>query len=138
MNLDLNEEQQLIQQTARAFAAAQLAPVAGPLDQGGDQQPFFDNLLKLAELGFMGLNVRAAYGGAEAGAVAFSVALTEIARACAATAVTLSVSNMVCELIQAIGSADQCRNYIPRICSGDYPAAAFALTEAGAGSDPPR
>jgi hypothetical protein len=136
MNLDLNEEQQLIQQTARAFAAAQLAPVAGPLDQGGDQQPFFDNLLKLAELGFMGLNVRAAYGGAEAGAVAFSVALTEIARACAATAVTLSVSNMVCELIQAIGSADQCRNYIPRICSGDYPAAAFALTEAGAGSDP--
>lgn len=136
MNLDLNEEQQLIQQTARAFAAAQLAPVAGPLDQGGDQQPFFDNLLKLAELGFMGLNVRAAYGGAEAGAVAFSVALTEIARACAATAVTLSVSNMVCELIQAIGSADQCLNYIPRICSGDYPAAAFALTEAGAGSDP--
>ena len=136
MNLDLNEEQQLIQQTARAFAAAQLAPVAGPLDQGGDQQPFFDNLLKLAELGFMGLNVRAAYGGTEAGTVAFSVALTEIARACAATAVTLSVSNMVCELIQAIGSADQCRNYIPRICSGDYPAAAFALTEAGAGSDP--
>ena len=41
MNLDLNEEQKLIQQTAREFAAAELAPVAAQLDQGGDQQPFF-------------------------------------------------------------------------------------------------
>ncbi len=136
MNLDLNEEQKLIQQTAREFAETELAPVAAQLDRGGDQQPFFTNLRKLAELGFMGLNVREEYGGSEVGVVAFSVALTEIARACASTAVTLSVSNMVCELIQAVGSEAQRQQYIPRICSGDYPAGAFALTEAGAGSDP--
>jgi alkylation response protein AidB-like acyl-CoA dehydrogenase len=136
MNLDLDEEQKLIQQTAREFAMAELAPVAAQLDQGGDQQPFFDNLLKLAELGFMGLNIREEYGGTAAGTVAFSVALTEIARACASTAVTLSVNNMVCEVIQAVGSEAQRQLYIPRICSGEYLAGAFALTEAGAGSDP--
>ena len=136
MNLDLNEEQTLIQQTAREFAEAELAPVAAQLDQGGDQQPFFANLLKLAELGFMGLNVREEYGGAETGVVAFSVALTEIARVCASTAVTLSVSNMVCEVIQTVGSEAQRQQYIPRICSGEYLAGAFALTEAAAGSDP--
>ncbi|MDO3380294.1 acyl-CoA dehydrogenase family protein [Geoalkalibacter halelectricus] len=136
MNLDLNEEQRLIQQTAREFALSELAPVAGELDRGGDRQVFFDNLQKLAELGFMGLNIREEYGGAEAGVVAFSVALTEIARACAATAVTVSVNNMVCEVIQSMGSDEQKRRYIPKICSGEYPAGAFALTETGAGSDP--
>ncbi len=136
MNLDLTEEQKLIQQTAREFAEAELAPVAAELDRGGAQEVFFANLRKLAELGFMGLNVREEYGGAEAGVIAFSVALTEIARACASTAVTVSVNNMVCEVIQAVGSEEQKRAYIPRICSGEFPAGAFALTEAGAGSDP--
>lgn len=136
MNLDLTEEQRLIQDTARAFAAAELAPAAAELDRGGDPQVFFDNLKKLADLGFMGLNVREEYGGTEAGVVAFSVALTEIARACASTAVTLSVNNMVAEVIQAVGSTEQCRRHIPKICSGDYLAGAFALTETGAGSDP--
>ena len=65
---------------------------------------FYDNLKKLAELGFMGLNVKDQYGGTEAGVIAFSVAMTEIARACAATAVTVSVNNMVNEVIQALGS----------------------------------
>lgn len=136
MHLDLTEEQKLIQDTAREFAAAELAPVAAKLDRGGDQQVFFDNLKKLAELGFMGLNVREEYGGTAAGVIAFSVALTEIARACASTAVTLSVSNMVAEVIQAVGSETQRQQYIPKICSGEYLAGAFALTETGAGSDP--
>jgi len=136
VNLDLNAEQKLIQQTAREFAAAELAPLAAELDRGENQTAFFTNLGKLAALGFMGLNVRAEYGGSAAGVVAFSLAITEIARACASTAVTLSVSNMVCEVIQAVGSDEQRHTYIPRICSGAYLAGAFALTEAGAGSDP--
>lgn len=136
MNLDLSEEQKLIQDTARDFAQAELAPVAAELDGGGDDAIFYENLTKLAELGFMGLNVRDEYGGTEAGVVAFSVAMTEIARACASTAVTISVSNMVCEVIQVLGSKEQKKKYIPKICSGEYPAGAFALTETGAGSDP--
>lgn len=136
MFLDLNEEQNLIRATAREFAETELAPLAAALDRGEQRELFLVNLKKLAELGFMGLNVRADYGGSEAGVIAFSVALTEIARACASTAVTVSVNNMVCEVIQAVGSEEQCRRYIPKICSGEFSAGAFALTETGAGSDP--
>ena len=136
MYLDLSEEQKLIQETARDFAKAELEPVAAQLDQGDDRAPLLANLKKLAELGFMGLNVKETYGGCEAGVVAFSVAMTEIARACASTAVTVSVNNMVCEVIQAIGGEEQRRAYIPKICAGEFSAGAFALTETGAGSDP--
>jgi alkylation response protein AidB-like acyl-CoA dehydrogenase len=136
MNLDLSEEQKLIQDTARDFARSELAPVAADLDQGGDDGIFYTNLKKLAELGFMGLNVKDEFGGTEAGVVAFSVTMTEIARACSATAVTVSVNNMVNEVIQALGSHEQKARYIARICSGEYQAGAFALTEPGAGSDP--
>lgn len=136
MNLELTEEQRMIQDTARQFAIAELEPVAAELDRGGDRQVFYDNLKKLAELGFMGLNIKEQYGGAEAGVIAFSVALTEIARCCSSTAVTVSVNNMVCEVIQTIGSQEQKEKYIPRICSGEYLAGGFGLTETGAGSDP--
>ena len=136
MFLDLNEEQNLIRETAREFTEAVLDPVAAALDRGEEQDLFLDNLKKLAELGFMGLNVKAEYGGSEAGVIAFSVAITEIARACASTAVTVSVNNMVCEVIQAVGSEEQRQLYIPKICSGEFSAGAFALTETGAGSDP--
>jgi alkylation response protein AidB-like acyl-CoA dehydrogenase len=136
MHLDLTEEQKLIQDTARDFATSELAPVAAELDLGNDESKFYDNLQKLAELGFMGLNIRDEFGGTEAGVVAFSVSMTEIARACASTAVTVSVNNMVNEVIQALGSTEQKRRYISKICSGEYLAGAFALTEPGAGSDP--
>jgi len=136
MDLELNQEQKLIQGTARKFARAELEPVAARLDQVGDQAAFLSNLKKLAGLGFMGLNIKEEYGGAQAGWVAFSVAVTEIARACASTAVTVSVNNLVCEVIQAVGSETQKKAYIPKICSGEYAAGSFALTEPGAGSDP--
>src|SRR5512133_3431549 len=136
MFLELSEEQKLIQETARDFAEAELEPVAAQLDQSDDRAPLLANLKKLAELGFMGLNVKDTYGGSEAGVVSFSVAMTEIARACASTAVTVSVNNMVCEVIQAIGTEEQKNKYIPKICSGEYPAGSFGLTENCAGSDP--
>lgn len=136
MNLNLTEEQSLIQDMARNFAKTELEPVAAKLDQEGDRQTYLKNLKKLAELGLMGINVKSDYGGSEAGVVAFSVAITEIARACASTAVTMSVNNMVCEVIQSVGSETQRRTYIPKICSGEYYAGGFALTENMAGSDP--
>jgi len=136
MNLDLNEEQKLIQETARDFARTELEPVAAKLDAEKDRPTLLANLKKLAELGFMGLNIKEEYGGSEAGVVSFSVAMTEIARACASTAVTVSVNNMVCEVIQAIGSEEQKKAYIPKICSGEFYAGSFGLTENCAGSDP--
>jgi len=110
MHIELTEEQKLIQDTARDFAKAELEPIAAQLDQSDDRTPMLANLRKLAELGFMGLNVKEQYGGTEAGVVAFSVAMTEIARACASTAVTVSVNNMVCEVIQAVATKSRERN----------------------------
>lgn len=136
MNLAFTEEQLMIQETAKRFAETELAPVAAELDQTRDYAMTQAHCRKLAELGFMGLNISAEYGGTEAGVVAFSLAITEIAKACASTAVTMSVTNMVAEVIQAMGSAEQKSTYLPRLCSGEYLAGSFCLTEAGAGSDP--
>lgn len=136
MELALTEEQQMIQTTARQFAESVLAPAAAALDEHEGRDTLLANLKQLAELGFMGLNIEATYGGTEAGVIAFSTAITELARGCAATAVTVSVTNMVAEVIQAVGNEDQKAAYLPKICSGDYPAAGFCLTESGAGSDP--
>ena len=136
MHLALTEEQALIQGSARRFAAAELAPVAAEVEHTASRAIYLNNLKQLAELGFMGLNVDPAYGGTGAGVVAFSVAVTEVARACASTAVTMAVNNMVAEVIQTIGNDAQKQRYIERICSGEYAAAGFCLSEAGAGSDP--
>jgi alkylation response protein AidB-like acyl-CoA dehydrogenase len=137
MDLSLSEEQTQIQSMARKFASSELAPVAAKLDNDtADRQVFLAHLKQLAELGFMGLNIDSDYGGSEAGVVSFSLAVTEIARACAATAVTLSVTNMVAEVIQTVASEEQKKRYLPKLCSGDYAAGAFCLSEAGAGSDP--
>lgn len=136
MQLALTEEQQMIQDTARHFAETELAPHAAALDEHEGRDTLLANLSKLAELGFMGLNVQAQYGGTEAGVIAFSAAVTELARGCTATAVTVSVTNMVAEVIQAVGNEEQKSTYLPRLCSGEYAAGGFCLTESGAGSDP--
>jgi len=136
MQLALTEEQTLIQQTARQFSDNELAANATALDNHQGRDVLLANLKSLAELGFMGLNVDANYGGTEAGVISFSLAITELARNCASTAVTTSVTNMVAEVIQAIGSEEQKQHFLPKICSGEYPAAGFCLTESGAGSDP--
>ena len=136
MNLTLTEDQAMIQDMARKFAETELAPLAQTLDHTGDRPAFLNNLKQLAELGFMGLNVSAEYGGSEAGTVVFSLAMTEIARGCASTAVTMSVTNMVGEVIQAVANEEQKQYYLPKICSGEYAAGGFCLTEASAGSDP--
>jgi alkylation response protein AidB-like acyl-CoA dehydrogenase len=120
---------------ATKFAQRELAPVAAELDRTKDYNLLRANLKKLAALGFMGINIRTEYGGAEFGTVAFSLALTELGRACAATAVTVSVTNLVAEVIQSLGTEAQKRQYLPKLMSGEYAAGAFGLTEAAAGSD---
>ena len=136
MDLSLTEEQMMIQDMAKKFAESELMPVAAQLDETMDRTLFLKNLAQLTELGFMGLNIKAEYGGVEAGSIAFSLAITELARACASTAVTTSVTNMVAEVIQAVGNEEQKNKYLPKICSGEYRAGGFCLSESSAGSDP--
>lgn len=136
MNFTLNEEHQMIADAARRIAVDRLEPHAELLDQGKGREKLLESLRILAENGFMGLNVSAEYGGTEAGSVSFALAVETLAQGCASTAVTVSVTNMVGEVIQAVGSDEQKAAYLPKLTSGEYAAAGFCLTESSAGSDP--
>ena len=133
MNFDFTEQQIQIQKTAKDFAKNELLPVAANLDKN-EQFPF-EELKKLGKLGFMGINIPKEFGGKQAGVIAYSLAITEISKACASTAVTMSVSSMVCEAILEFGTEEQKQKYIPAFCSGNFLCGAFALTESGSGSD---
>ncbi|HSN98766.1 MAG TPA: acyl-CoA dehydrogenase family protein [Candidatus Nanopelagicales bacterium] len=134
MQLEPTETQALVARTARDYAERVIRPAAFDLDREGR---FPAEILRgLADLGLMGVNVPASLGGAEAGVVAYALAMMEIARACAATAVTMAVTNMVAEVISAFGTEAQRAQHVPRLCSGEYAAGAFALSEPEAGSDP--
>jgi alkylation response protein AidB-like acyl-CoA dehydrogenase len=142
MYTQLSDEQQFIQQTAQRFATDELLPFAHLLDKEqldqGQSNPeqgrakLLENLSKLADLGFMGLDISSEYGGTEA----FSVALTELGRGCASTAVPVSVTNMVAEVIKAYGTESQRQNCLPKLCSGEFAVGGLCLTESTAGSDP--
>ncbi|MCW8128599.1 acyl-CoA dehydrogenase family protein [Microbulbifer halophilus] len=135
MDFSLSEEQQMIQDAARQFADSELKPAAAELDHTGNRELLLDKLKQLAELGFMGINIDPDFGGTGAGTLAFSLAITELARGCASTATTTSVTNMVAEVIQAVGNDEQKNRYLPKICSGEYAAGSFCLTEPSSGSD---
>lgn len=90
----------------------------------------------MAELGLMGVNIPETLGGAEAGALAYSLAMTEIAAGDASVAVTMAVTNMCAELITLAGTAEQKKRYVEGLTSGRLVAGAFALSEPQAGSDP--
>ncbi|MBI2895370.1 MAG: acyl-CoA dehydrogenase family protein [Deltaproteobacteria bacterium] len=133
MDLELDETQRLVRDAARKFAEERIAPVAAELDR---ESRFPRELLReLAELGLYGVNIPEELGGAGAGVVAYALAMMEIAQKCASTAVTMAVSNMVAEVITAFGTEAQKRRHVPRITSGEYAAAAFALSEPESGSD---
>jgi alkylation response protein AidB-like acyl-CoA dehydrogenase len=131
---ELDESQRLVQSAARDFAARAIAPRAREIDR--DAKIPREILTGLAELGLFGVNVPEELGGSGAGAVAYSLAMTEIAKACASTAVTMAVSNMVAEVITKFGTAEQARRFVPRLCDGSLVAGSFALSEPEAGSDP--
>ncbi len=130
---ELTEAQQLVRDTARNYAQKRLAPIAGQLDR--ERRFPAEQLAGLAELGMMGVNIAEEYGGAQAGAVAYALAMMEIAQGCASTAVTMAVNNLVAETIARHGTEAQKRRYVPEITSGRYVAASFGLSEPHAGSD---
>lgn len=136
MDFDPSPSQQLIVDSAADFAARVLAPQAKALDQQGGFPR--QSLQQAAQLGLLGINVSEDLGGAGAGAVAYCLAVMELAKACASTTVAMTVSNMVAEVIACFGSSDQQSQHVPRLCSGEYVVGGFALSEAEAGSDPSR
>jgi alkylation response protein AidB-like acyl-CoA dehydrogenase len=134
MKLALSETQALVQKTARDYATRVLSPQAASIEKNERIPP--DVLKGLADLGLMAVNVPPGLGGAGAGVVSYALAMQEVARGCASTAVTMAVTNMVGEVIAAFGTEAQRERCCPRLASGEWAAGAFALSEPGAGSDP--
>jgi len=133
MDFELSEDQRLIVETARQFAQSELLPVAAERDHTA---AFPEKELKrLGELGLLGVKVPEEYGGAQAGAVAYALALSEIAAADASVSVSMAVTNMVAEILCTYGSDEQKAIYVPRLCSGEALCGAFALSEPQSGSD---
>lgn len=133
MSFALNKEQLMIQKMARDFARKELAPLAAERDE----QHLFpaDSLRKMGELGLLGMLVSEKYGGEDMGTVAYALALTEIAAACASTAVIMSVHNSICcGSIERFGSEEQKQQFLVPMAAGQL-IGAFALTEPEAGSD---
>lgn len=134
MLFKLTDEQVMIQSMVREFARKEVAATAAERDQTKEFPA--ENFKKMAELGLMGMMVPIEYEGEGTDTVSYVLALSEIAYACASTAVVMSVHNsIVCESINRYGTEEQKKKYLPRLTSVEA-IGAFALTEPHAGSDP--
>src|SRR5271169_6413576 len=112
MQLELNETQRMVQKAARDYAARFIAPEAAATDK---LERFPRAILRgLGGLGLLAVNVPEEYGGAGAGAVAYALAMQEVASACASTAVTMAVTNMVGEVIARFGTEEQRKTHCPK------------------------
>jgi butyryl-CoA dehydrogenase len=133
VRLELTEEQQMIQALAREFAEKEVQPVASRIDQ--EARFPHETVKRMGELGFMGIAVPEAYGGAGADPVAYVLALEEIAKVCASHAVIMSVNNsLYCDSVLKYGTEDQRKKFLTPFASGQK-IGCFALTEPQAGSD---
>ena len=133
MAFELSSEQQMIRLMAKDFAKKELEPMAAEWDKQGTFP--MDAVKKMGELGLLGMMVPPELGGSGAGAVAYCLALQEIAYSCASSAVTMSVANLSSEPLLKFGTKEQKEKWLTGLAAGSL-LGAFALTEPGAGSDP--
>jgi butyryl-CoA dehydrogenase len=133
MNFELSPEQQMIRDTARDVATREIAPAAAEIDRThAFPRKIFS---RLGELGLLGIMVPERFGGAGMDVLSYAVALEEIARACASTAVAMSVqSSLVLAPILKEGDDAQRARWLPDLASGKK-IGCFALSEPEAGSD---
>ncbi len=132
MRFALADEQLQVEEMVRSLARRELAPKAAAID--AESRYPEENMRTLARLGLLGMLYPAAYGGSEAGALSYAIAVREVAGGCASTGVGMAVTNMVGEAIYRFGNEEQRRAFLPRLAAGDG-AGAFGLTEPSAGSD---
>lgn len=129
----LDDIQIQMRDAVRAFVTERLAPGAAERDR--DHAFPRAELTEMGELGFLGMLVPEAYGGVEAGMVAYALALEEIAAGDGACSTIVSVHSSVgCVQILKYGTEEQKQRFLPRMASGEW-IGGFALTEPGTGSD---
>jgi butyryl-CoA dehydrogenase len=129
----LSQEQELLRQSVREFAEAEVKPLARELDRTGRFPR--ETLRKAAELGLVGVAVPEEEGGAGADHVSYSILIEEISRACASTGVILSVQNsLFCDPLHRFGTAEQKKRFLVPYARGEK-IGCYALTEPQAGSN---
>ena len=133
MQFALTDDQAAVQKLAREFAQAEVLPQAAAIDR--DHRHPVELVKRMAELGFMGVAVPDAWGGAGFDHVSYALAMEEVSRACASTGVIMSVNNsLVCDPILKFGTDEQKRTWLTPLASGQL-LGCFALSEPEAGSD---
>lgn len=132
-DIDLTEEQRMIRDMARDFAAAELAPNAERWEKDGwlDDQV----LRQMGELGLLGMMVPEEWGGSYIDYTCYALAVEEIARGCAATGAVMSIHSSVgCAPVLNWGTEEQKQHWLPGLASGEV-LSCFCLTEPQAGSE---
>ena len=138
MELQFTEEQLMIRQAARDFAINECLP--GVIERDELQKFPHDQIMKLADLGFMGMMVDPKYGGAGLDTISYVLAMEEISKVDASTSVCMSVNNsLVCWGLETFGSEEQKQKYLTPLAQGkkdnELYIGAFLLSEPEAGSD---
>ena len=138
MLFELTEEQLMIQQAARDFARTECLP--GVIERDELQKFPKEQVMKLADLGFMGMMVKPEYGGAGMDTVSYVLAMEEISKIDASVSVVMSVNNsLVCYGLQEYGNEEQKQKYLTPLAQGkkdgELYIGAFLLSEPEAGSD---
>lgn len=138
MYFQLNEEHLMIQKAARDFAQNECLP--GVIER--DEQMKFpkEQILRLADLGFMGMMVNPKYGGSGLDTISYVIAMEEISKVDASVSVCMSVNNsLVCWGLEAYGTEEQKEKYLTPLAQGkkdgEMYTGAFLLSEPEAGSD---
>ena len=132
MDFNLTDDQRAIEDAARAFAAAELAPHSARWD--AEKHFPVDVLRKAAELGFAGLYVQEDVGGSALSRLDASIVFEQLSYGDVSTAAFISIHNMASWMIDRFGSDELRRRYLPRLTTMEL-IASYCLTEPGSGSD---
>jgi alkylation response protein AidB-like acyl-CoA dehydrogenase len=132
MDFALNDDQRAIQDAARQFAEAELAPHSAEWDE---TKHFPVDVMRLAaEMGFCGIYTAEEHGGMALGRVEAALIFEELSRGDVSTAAFISIHNMATWMIDSFGSDDLRGRYVPRLTTMEL-VASYCLTEPGSGSD---
>ncbi|MGB0908051.1 MAG: acyl-CoA dehydrogenase family protein [Maricaulaceae bacterium] len=132
MDFSLTEEQTLIQDMARQFSDAELAPHSAKWDE----EKFLDRAVfaKAAELGFMGIYISEQHGGTGLSRLDSALVFEQLARGDVSHTAMITIHNMATWMIDRYGDDDIRAKYVPRLTAGEL-IASYCLTEPGSGSD---
>ncbi|WP_409018387.1 isobutyryl-CoA dehydrogenase [Brevundimonas vesicularis] len=132
MDFALNDDQRAIQEAARQFAEAELAPHSARWDE--EKHFPVDVMKSAAEMGFCGIYTGEEHGGLALGRVEAAVIFEELSRGDVATAAFISIHNMATWMVDRFGSDELQARFVPELVTMEK-MASYCLTEPGSGSD---